>query len=454
MIDIDKKTLFFNFTITIILSLIFVFMLWYQHRSRYQGLFLILSTFILNLFSTTLIFLRNTIGDFYSIVLSNELTMIGMFCILVGLEKFIGVRSKHALYYLYLLLFMIVQSYFTWIIPNMAARNVNISIGLIIFCLNIVILLFYRTPKTLRNVTKEIGIVFALFIVVNCIRFYNQLSIVPIYTIENQKLMNFDLFILLLYQIFVIAVGFVTIHMVNKRLKQDILNDEKQIILSRNILKNLFVNLQTEYENGKINLATQIDNNLNQSLAALRMNLGIIKKKLSNNEQTVTPELISLVEQTYSQTGLTIERSLTLMNNVRNEILYLYGIVEAIKFNIEELQKQTDIICNFKINSEDIELEKKQSFALFNLYQDIIIAILNNNKTEKIEIQLEKEDEVVRLKITLNGETIDWNYKEVDENSQISILKEKVTLANGVLDIRQLNSIESIIIMEIRLNQI
>ena len=134
------------------------------------------------------------------------------------------------------------------------------------------------------------------------------------------------------------------------------------------------------------------------------MNLGIIKKKLSNNEQTVTPELISLVEQTYSQTGLTIERSLTLMNNVRNEILYLYGIVEAIKFNIEELQKQTDIICNFKINSEDIELEKKQSFALFNLYQDIIIAILNNNKTEKIEIQLEKEDEVVRLKITLNGE--------------------------------------------------
>ena len=52
------------------------------------------------------------------------------------------------------------------------------------------------------------------------------------------------------------------------------------------------------------------------------------------------------------------------------------------------------------------------------------------------------------------GKTIDWNYKEVDENSQISILKEKVTLANGVLDIRQLNSIESIIIMEIRLNQI
>ena len=279
MIDIDKKTLFFNFTITIILSLIFVFMLWYQHRSRYQGLFLILSTFILNLFSTTLIFLRNTIGDFYSIVLSNELTMIGMFCILVGLEKFIGVRSKHALYYLYLLLFMIVQSYFTWIIPNMAARNVNISIGLIIFCLNIVILLFYRTPKTLRNVTKEIGIVFALFIVVNCIRFYNQLSIVPIYTIENQKLMNFDLFILLLYQIFVIAVGFVTIHMVNKRLKQDILNDEKQIILSRNILKNLFVNLQTEYENGKINLATQIDNNLNQSIGSIENEFRHYKEK-------------------------------------------------------------------------------------------------------------------------------------------------------------------------------
>lgn len=449
MFDIDKKTLFLDFTATIIICIIFIFMLWYNHKNRYQGLFLIWFSYVLNIVSSTLIFLRDTVGDFYSIVLSNELTMIGMFCIFVGLEKFIEVRSKHTLYYLYLVLFMIAQSYFTLVIPNMAARNVNISVGHIVFCTSIVFLLFYRTPKSLRNITREIGIVFIFFIAVNIIRFFDQLSIVPVYRADNLKLMNFDLYILLLYQIFAIATGFVSVHMVNKRLNQDILNDEKEIILSRNILKKLFVNLQTEYENDKIDFATQIDNNLNQSLAALRMNLGFIKKKLSKNEQTINPELISLVEQTYRQTGITIESSLSLMHNVRNEILYLYGIVDAIKLNIEEIQKQTDIICNFKYSSENIELEKKRSFALFNLYQDVIFWLLNSNETEKVEIELEKEDKVVRLKIIIIANNLDWTDKEVDENSQIAILNEKATIANGTLHIKKLSDTESLIIIEI-----
>ena len=201
MIDIDKRTLFLDFTVSIIICIIFICMLWYHHKNRYKGLFLILSSFVLNLISSALIFLRGSIGNFFSIIFSNELTMVGMLCIFVGLERFIGVRSKHVFYYLYLIVFMIIHSYFTWIIPNMAARNVNIAIGHIIFSTSIVYLLFYRTPKALRNITKEIGIVFLFFIVVNIIRFYDQLSIAPIYTADNQKLMSFDLFILLFYEI-------------------------------------------------------------------------------------------------------------------------------------------------------------------------------------------------------------------------------------------------------------
>lgn len=450
MIDLDKKTLFIDISITIVVSLIFIFRLWYQHRKRYSGLSLILVYFILNVISALLIFFRSIVSDFFSIVFSNGITMISMFCILLGLEKFIGVRSKHYHIYIYLLLFLIIQSYFTWIIPNMAARNINISIGHIFFSSNLAILLYYRTPKELRNITKELVIVFSLFIVVNIVRLYDQLSIVTIYSNEKQFLMNFDIYILLLYQAFALALSFAFVQMINNRLKQDILNNEKEIILSRNILKRLIVNNQAEYENGKINLATQIDNNLNQSLAALRLNLGFIKKKMTNNEQNICPEIIKLVEQTYMQTGLTIERSLSLMNEVRNEILYLYGIEEAIKLNIEDIKKETNLICTFKYKSDKKEIDKKLSLELFILYQDIIAVLLNKNSTDKIQITLEIEKTVIRLTIIENGNSFDQNNEPLTENSVPAILKEKAALINGSLEIIQLNSTETILALEIQ----
>ena len=449
MLDIDRSTLFLNFTVTILICIVFVLMLWYQHRNRYQGLFVLLLSHVLNLTSVALIFLRGTIGDFYSIILSNTLTMIAMFCMLLGLEKFLGVRLKHTLQYLFLLLFMLAQVYFTWIVPNMAARNVNVSIGHIVFCSSIVYLLFYRTPKSLRSLTREIGIVYFLFSLVNLVRFHDQLGHVDELNVQNSELMRLDLFILMLYQVFLIASGFVTTHMVNRRLKQDVQNDEKELKLSQNILKNLFVNLKSEYEDGRINLATQIDNNLNQSLASLRMNIGIIKKELSGAGKAVTPELISLVDEVYEQTGDTIERSVSLMNKVRNEMLYLYGIEEAIMLNIEEIQSQTVIICDYKIGTERLDLERKQSFTLFSLYEDVVVLLVNNGKTEKIEIELEKESEIVRLKITATGNNADLNTEVSDENSQIAVLKEKVQLANGTLSVKSLSDRESIITIEL-----
>lgn len=58
MLDIDRSTLFLNFTVTILICIVFVLMLWYQHRNRYQGLFVLLLSYMLNSTSVALIFLQ------------------------------------------------------------------------------------------------------------------------------------------------------------------------------------------------------------------------------------------------------------------------------------------------------------------------------------------------------------------------------------------------------------
>ena len=96
---------------------------------------------------------------------------------------------------------------------------------------------------------------------------------------------------------------------------------ENALKSSRDILKRIVLNLHSEHDKEKISLATQIDNRLSQSLAALRINVGLLKKMLTNKDCEVSGEILQLVDNTYNQTGTTIEESQALMGQMRNEII-------------------------------------------------------------------------------------------------------------------------------------
>lgn len=569
MPTIDQKTLFLDFTLTASISLIFIFLLWHQNKNRYKGLHLLVACYAFNLVNIILILLRGHISAFSSIVLSNTISMIGVFCGLLGLEMFVGLRSKHYISYLYFPIFVAIQAYFTWIIPDMAIRNVNIAFGFMFFSFQSAWLLLYRTPKHLRKLTRETGFIYLIFFCINLARFFEQISVARNNSLNHLVLSNFDLYILLLYQISLLIMSFFIIHMINKRLKNDILQEEKKLLiayhavpyailitrkhdgliidvnegfeqitgysrdevigktkeeiklwvdaverdvllsmlqknnevndlefqfrvssggvytgqiscinitvdetecllsvvndvtekkkaerelkLSRDILKNLILDQQTEHEIEKINLATQIDNNLNQSLASLRLNLGALKKKLIKTVHTVPEEVTNLVETTYNQTGIAIERSLNLMNSMRNEVLYLFGLVEAITFSVEEIQKKGNIACTFTTGVDRVELEKNRSFALFNIFQEITNTILQKNQTTQIDIHLDVEGDMLILNITENGKCFENYFLSSEKHTQLAILKEKVALLNGVVSLCHLHNNNTLITIEMPL---
>lgn len=565
---LDLKTLFLDFTLTNTISLIFIIMLWLQNKSRYKGLNLIVVCYVLNLLSIVLIFLRGSISDFSSIVLSNAISLFGMFCTLLGLEMFVGIRRKHLFNYLYFVVFIAIQCYFTWISPNMAARNANLAVGFIIISVQSAWLLLFKVPASFRKLTRETGFVYVFFICVNIVRFVNQSYVAQSDLYNHLVLTKFDLYILLLYQISLLMLSFMIIYMINKRLQNDISQEEskllvafhsvpyailitrksdgliidlnngfelitghernrvtgmktdeiqlwantsernvvlsvlqekqevhdmefafrmksgeiktgllscinimykdeecilsvvydvtekkkaeKELKLSRDILKDLLLNLQNEHENEKINLASRIDNNLNQSLSALRINLGLLKKKLKSTNQNINEEILNLVEATYQQTGITIERSLSLMSSMRNEVLYLFGFVEAIRFSSEELTKRNHLTCTLTTNVEEVNLGKNRSSALFNIFQEILNTILQKNQATRTDIQLDVRNEMMTLKISENGRSFDEYLVIEDENTMIATLKEKLALINGIIDIRLKNE-DTIITIELGL---
>lgn len=210
---------------------------------------------------------------------------------------------------------------------------------------------------------------------------------------------------------------------------------EKELEKSRDILKNLLVNLHTEHEKEKVNIAAQIDLSLNQSLAALRMNIGMIKEGLRVEGNVVPDKLMALVDSSYNQVGTTIERTLGLMHSMRNEVLYLLGFVEAVNYSVEEIVKNSNVICNFQCVPDKIDLNQNKSTLLFNVFQEIINLILRKNQVRNIEIVLDKRDDILVLVIVEDGNSFADYYNDNNAVSSLYVLKEKLALFSAVLSI-------------------
>lgn len=562
----DLHSIFLGFLITDFLSMAFIVVLWYQNRSRYNGLEWIMADYVLHFTCITLIFFRGIIPDFASIVLSNTLAILGGFLGIKGFAAFLGRKISPLFSYIYLPLFFVVQAYFCCFHSDLGMRNLNIAAAYLFVSVLSAVILFYPHPRTLRSFSRNTGIVFLMFATVNLVRvayFFNSESH------PDQAYFHsgtFEVFIAVSYQFVLLLLAFMIILMVNKRLIHDIMNEEQkmsvayravpnaivitrkrdgvvidvndgfeclsgyskaevlghtsaemhfwvsqeeretllneleknkfvrnlefnfqiksgkkvvgqisairvqieeedctllvidditerinreiEISKSRDILKKLVVNLHTEHEIERINLASLIDNQLNQSLAVLRMNIGALKRGLRSGN-AVTEELVKLVDDTYQQTGTTIERSLALMNNMRNEVLYLLGLVEAMNYSIEEIEKTSEILCSLHCEHSKIDADPQKASVIFSAFQELVNQILQVGNAQVLDIGLDKREGILYFSLGEDGNSFEAYFDDSRHGmALISELTEKLTLFNGTFRICKKGSRKTMITIE------
>ncbi|MBF0550312.1 MAG: PAS domain S-box protein [Deltaproteobacteria bacterium] len=203
-------------TTSVICMLVTVF-LWRQNRKHFAGMTGWIIFFGFQAVAVLLIILRGRIPDWQSIVLSNILVMTGALACYMGLERFVGKISSQVHNYLLLAAFILVSSYFTFVQPNLAARAVNISLGLLIVSLQGVWLLWRRVPPDMRRITRGVDILFGAFCLISLVRI--------VVVLTGQHFGNdffrsgaFEKLVILSYQMLVIILAYSLTLMVNQRL--------------------------------------------------------------------------------------------------------------------------------------------------------------------------------------------------------------------------------------------
>jgi PAS domain S-box-containing protein len=199
-------------------------------------------------------------------------------------------------------------------------------------------------------------------------------------------------------------------------------------------LKQFASHLQNVREEEKIQLAREIHDELGQILIAIKIDLGMMKQKVLKSIKTIDAEnILTNFDSLFGLVDNTLNTTRKIMTDLRPEVLFLIGFVEAVKLYINNFKERYQIICIFENSAHGLKLDSQQSVALYRIVQESLTNIVKHAKATKVKINLYWKENNLGLEISDNGIGFKTSQKNKANSFGLLGMKERVYLLEGVL---------------------
>jgi diguanylate cyclase (GGDEF)-like protein/PAS domain S-box-containing protein len=204
------------------LSILVMASLWRQNRERSPEIALWLVQSVLVFIGMALLFLRGTVPAVLSIVLAEVLVAAGMLALYQGLGTYVGKKSSQLHNYAIIAVSTLVLGYFAFVQPSLPARDVTVSLLLLIICAQGAWLMLKQADPELLPATRPTGIVFGALCLASIGRLVGAL-----FWRQPADLFtpNVDSLAYLVYQMLFVSMTFALSLMVSRRLRDELTAD-------------------------------------------------------------------------------------------------------------------------------------------------------------------------------------------------------------------------------------
>ena len=221
---------------------------------------------------------------------------------------------------------------------------------------------------------------------------------------------------------------------------------EEELKSSLEQLKQLSQHIEKARENERKAISRELHDDLGQALTAVKIDLGIIKQNVSDNE------VIQKINKVSALVGETIKTVQRLTSQLRPEIIDDLGLEAAIKWYTKEFAQRNGIEIDLEMDS-GIPISPDDSLILFRIMQESLTNIARHSGANRIDIKLIEEDDLINFMISDNG--IGITKEELSSNKSFGIIgmKERATSLAGTCDIYSENGNGTIINLIFPLNK-
>ena len=212
---------------------------------------------------------------------------------------------------------------------------------------------------------------------------------------------------------------------------------EEELKVSKDQLRNFASHIQNIREEEKISLAREIHDSLGQILISLKINLGMFKRKVSNENETIQLyEIIYEIDQLIKQVDNVNKSVRRIMNGLRPEQLELLGFVEAAEVHLHDFEEIHHIACRFESEILGPIINPEQSLMLFRILQESLNNIVKHANASLVTVKLTNSTGKLIMEIVDNGIGFDENKKIRQDSYGLIGMKERVILLDGIFEIR------------------
>jgi len=159
-----------------------------------------------------------------------------------------------------------------------------------------------------------------------------------------------------------------------------------------------------------------------------------MKQKVLKSIKSIDAEnILTNFDNLFGLVDNTLNTTRKIMTDLRPEVLFLIGFVEAVKLYINNFKERNQIICVFENTVGDLKLNSQQSVALYRIVQESLTNIVKHAKATKVRILLGIHDDTLSLEIIDNGKGFKTNQKNKPNSYGLLGMKERVYLLEGLL---------------------
>lgn len=227
MLSIDLKTIFLSYIITTMVSLGLLILFFQRNKKRFAGSTAILSSFAIYALGILLIFLHDFFPNWIPTLIANTLLVAAAGALLIGIEQFIKEKGPQLQNYIFGVLFILVQTYYTYIQPDISIRIINLSLISLVLNTQIAWLTLKKAPITLRPITRSVGIVTIIICVIQITRITTNIFHKPDISTYFQS-GEFESWYVLIAQVIFLLLTYSLVLMYNKQLLIDITTQEEK----------------------------------------------------------------------------------------------------------------------------------------------------------------------------------------------------------------------------------
>ncbi len=210
---------------------------------------------------------------------------------------------------------------------------------------------------------------------------------------------------------------------------------EYRLRSSESELRNLAAQIQYARESERQSIAREVHDELGQLFTGINLNISLLIELLEQTEKPAITEILDELNsvQEFVKKGIQAVRDIS--SSLRSYVLDHLGLIPAVQEYCREIERISNITCNFSSDLETFNLDDERNVALFRIIQEALTNVIRHADASLIDVRIYQANDNLGISISDNGKGMSSGSESLSNSMGILGMKERTIFVGGKLNI-------------------